>query len=177
VDDLTRLALAAGSGDRVALSTFVRRSQPDVWRLCRHLTDRSSADDVTQQTYERALRALPSFRADASARTWLLAIARHVCADHLRHQGRRRRLAERLSLPTQPDRGATGEADLRDLVGRLAPRRRDAFVLTQWLGLSYAEAAAVCGCPVGTIRSRVARSREELLAAWTGRALPAEEAQ
>ena len=44
----------------------------------------------------------------------------------------------------------------------MEPGRRAAFVLTQMLGCSYAEAAAVCGCPVGTIRSRVARAREDL---------------
>lgn len=54
---------------------------------------------------------------------------------------------------------------LRHLVAELDPDRRDAFVATQVLGLSYAEAAQICDCPVGTIRSRVARAREELLAA------------
>ncbi|MGW5671249.1 sigma factor-like helix-turn-helix DNA-binding protein, partial [Micromonospora sp. NPDC003776] len=62
---------------------------------------------------------------------------------------------------------------LRRLVAALAPERREAFVATQIVGLSYAEAAEVCGCPVGTIRSRVARAREDLIAAWRDGSRPA----
>jgi RNA polymerase sigma-70 factor (ECF subfamily) len=50
----------------------------------------------------------------------------------------------------------------------LEPARHEAFVLTQLIGLSYAEAADVCHCPIGTIRSRVARAREDLIAAFGG---------
>ncbi len=53
---------------------------------------------------------------------------------------------------------------LGDLLDRVPAQRREAFVLTQVVGLSYAEAAEVAGCPVGTVRSRVARAREELIA-------------
>jgi RNA polymerase sigma-70 factor (ECF subfamily) len=53
------------------------------------------------------------------------------------------------------------------LLAGLEPERRAAFVLTQMIGCSYAEAAAICGCPVGTIRSRVARAREDLAAMMT----------
>jgi RNA polymerase sigma-70 factor, ECF subfamily len=63
-------------------------------------------------------------------------------------------------------RGAADEAVLlRAVIAALEPERREAFVLTQLLDLGYAEAAQVCGCPVGTIRSRVARAREDLAAA------------
>jgi len=55
------------------------------------------------------------------------------------------------------------------LLAGLEPERRAAFVLTQMIGCSYAEAAAICGCPVGTIRSRVARAREDLAAMMTDR--------
>jgi RNA polymerase sigma-70 factor (ECF subfamily) len=61
-------------------------------------------------------------------------------------------------------------AAVTDLLGRLAPDRREAFALTQLLGLSYAEAAEVAGCPVGTIRSRVARARADLVEALGGAA-------
>jgi RNA polymerase sigma-70 factor (ECF subfamily) len=167
MDDTTRLARSAATGDRAALSAFVRRTQPEVWRLCAHLADRDEADDLTQETFERALRSLPSFRADSSARTWLLQIARNTCADHLRRRGRRRRLVDRLGRGSGDDGlspARTGEVDLDDSLTRLEPDRRAAFVLTQVLGLSYAAAADVCGCPIGTIRSRVARAREDLVA-------------
>jgi RNA polymerase sigma-70 factor (ECF subfamily) len=58
---------------------------------------------------------------------------------------------------------------VRLLLDGLDPDRREAFVLTQLIGLSYAEAADVCGCPVGTIRSRVARARDDLVSAVDGR--------
>src|SRR5262245_36796418 len=66
MDALTSDALAAARGDRGALERFVRASQADVWRLCAHLGGREVADDLTQETYTRVWKALPSFRGDAS---------------------------------------------------------------------------------------------------------------
>jgi len=155
-------ALAAGRGDPAALERLVRATQADVWRLCAHLGDREAADDLTQETYVRAWKALASFRGDSSARTWLLAIARRTVADHIRANRRRRRVAEVAPIDTaRPDE--TAAVDLSLLIDRLDEDRRIAVYLTQVLGLSYAEAAEVCGCPIGTIRSRVARGRQELL--------------
>jgi RNA polymerase sigma-70 factor (ECF subfamily) len=175
VDDLTRLALAAGAGDRAATAALVRRTQPEVWRLCARLGDHATADDLTQEVYLRALPALARFRGEASARTWLLQIARHVCADHVRRTRRSRALLSRL-IERAEVTGAHPQADcspatvggpafdgLDELIEGLSPERREAFVLTQLLGLSYAEAAQVCEVPVGTIRSRVARARGDLL--------------
>src|ERR1700737_2048555 len=114
VDDLTRLALDARGGDRVALSGFVRRSQAEVWRLCAHLVDRASADDLTQDVYVRALPALARFRGESSARTWLLSIAHRTCTDALRRRSRRRALSGRMSFRpgdlVVPD--PTGELDI-----------------------------------------------------------------
>jgi RNA polymerase sigma-70 factor (ECF subfamily) len=164
VDPLTRLAIAARDGDRAALATFVERSQADVWRFCAHLLGRDHADDATQETFLRAIGALRSFRGDSSVRTWLLCIARRVCADVIRRTVRRRNLFRRVSAQPQERASAPrAEAELDDLLGGLRPDRRQAFVLTQVLGLSYDEAAEVCGCPIGTIRSRVARARAELV--------------
>jgi RNA polymerase sigma-70 factor (ECF subfamily) len=167
VDELTSLARAARRGDRPALARLVRETQADVWRLCAHLVDPGSADDLTQDTYLRAIPALSKFRGDAPVRTWLLSIARRACAAEIGSRAHGRQLAARLAAtprgtlsppPAQP--GAQAEID--ELLAALEPDRRAAFALTQLLGCSYAEAAAVCGCPVGTIRSRVARAREDL---------------
>lgn len=167
VDDLTALALAAAAGDRVAMTAFVRRTQPEVWRVCARLGDRVDADDLTQEVYARALPALARFRADASARTWLLQITRHVCADHVRRSARRRalldRLVQRTSAADAVEAARTGELEIDEAIGALSVDRREAFVLTQVAGLSYAEAAQVCEVPIGTIRSRVARARADLL--------------
>lgn len=167
VDDLTELALAAQGGDRVALERLVRGTQADVWRLCAHLVDRASADDLTQDTYARAIGSLHRFRAEAPVKVWLLSIARRVCADSIRSAVRRRNLFARLPRPAAGDPPSDGHTELDALVAALDPDRRTAFVLTQVLGLSYQEAAEVCGCPVGTIRSRVSRARDDLTAAMT----------
>lgn len=160
LDDVLR---AARSPPRAALAVFVRRTQADVWRLCRRLGDASSVDDLAQDTYARAFAALPRYRGDASARTWLLAIARNTCADAVRRARRDRRRASAAVTPaTRLADGAEIDA-LDRLVADLDPDRRAAFVLTQVVGLSYAEAAAVCDVPVGTIRSRVARARDDLV--------------
>jgi RNA polymerase sigma-70 factor (ECF subfamily) len=165
VDELTRLLVAGRDGDRGALAAAIRLAQPDVWRMATHLVGRDEADDVTQDVFLRAYRSLPGFRAESSGRTWLLAITRCACADTTRSFRRRRRLRER--LVSHHDEGVTatteGAVGLDDLVAALADDRRAAFVLTQMLGCSYAEAAEICATAVGTIRSRVARARADLL--------------
>jgi RNA polymerase sigma-70 factor, ECF subfamily len=166
VDEVTGLALAAAGGDRVALQRAVRATQAQVWRFCAHLADPASADDLTQEVYLRAIKALPRFRGDSSFRTWLLAIARRTVADHIRTQQRRRRSAMGRTPPAARETAPPDDqVILREVVGQLPEDRRTAFVLTQVLGLSYAEAAQVCRCPIGTIRSRVARARADLVAA------------
>lgn len=165
-DEVTAWALAAGAGDRRALDRFITATQHDVRRLVSHLTDPRIADDLTQDVYVRALRALPTFAGRSSARTWLLSIARRTVIDHLRARGARPRIADvDYEAVATRVRGAGFEqvVEIRQLVADLAPERREALLLTQVLGLSYAEAAAACGCPVGTIRSRVARAREDLV--------------
>lgn len=168
-DPLTALALAARAGDADAQAAFVRGTQAEVWRFTAALVDPGAADDLTQETYLRAFKALPGFEGRAMVRTWLLGIARRACADHLRAVVRRRRLDARLAaqawtdVPRQPD--PAHRLGAADLLGRLGAERRTAFVLTQVLGLSYADAAEIEEVPVGTIRSRVARAREELVTA------------
>ena len=89
VDDVTALALAAGQGDRAALSEFIRATQTEVWQFVARLSGSEAADDLTQETYLRVLDALASFRAQSSARTWLLTIARRVVIDRLRYEAAR----------------------------------------------------------------------------------------
>lgn len=166
VDEVTAWALEAAKGDRVALQRLVRATQAEVWRLCAHLGGYRSADDLTQEVYLRAMRSLPRFRGDSSARTWLLTIARRTVVDHIRAQQRRRsHRAGAEAVVAAPD----GHVVLRAVVAHLPEDRKEAFVLTQLLGLSYAETARICGCPIGTVRSRVARARADLVAAISER--------
>jgi RNA polymerase sigma-70 factor (ECF subfamily) len=167
VDAATGALLAARAGDERAAAAFVRATQAEVWRFVAALVGVVHADDVTQDTYLRAFRALPDFAGRSSARTWVLAIARRACADQVRAAVRARRLEAR--VVAEPAAHAEGDhAGLHatsELVAALPAERRVAFVLTQVLGVSYAEVAEVEGVPVGTIRSRVARARADLVAA------------
>ncbi|WP_328474557.1 sigma-70 family RNA polymerase sigma factor [Actinoplanes sp. NBC_00393] len=174
--DLTALAFAAGRGDREAAADLIRATQFEVNRFLRSLASGTDVDDLTQETYLRALGALPSFAGRSSVRTWLFAIARRVAADHVRHLTRRPRLAAVTDWVSSADSADPHshprfeeQHALTDLLAALSDERREAFVATQVLGLSYSEAAEVCDCPVGTIRSRVARAREDLVAALAGR--------
>ncbi|MDW5322312.1 sigma-70 family RNA polymerase sigma factor [Plantactinospora sp. KLBMP9567] len=169
---VTELALAAGRGDREAAAAFVAATQRDVWRFLAHLASPVEADDLTQETYLRALRSLPTFAGRSSAATWLFTIARRVVVDQVRAAAARPRLVAGGDWQKAADTGRAGGAGrfeegvvLRHLLDGLSVERREAFVATQVLGLSYEEAARVCDCPVGTIRSRVARAREDLIAA------------
>ena len=168
VDEATDWALRAKSGDAVASAAFVRATQAEVWRFCASRVDGATADDLTQETYLRAFRALPSFEGRSSVRTWLFGIARRTCADHLRATVRGRALLRR-AAPAAVEEVAdpSGTVGAVELLQRLRPAQREAFVLTQVLGLSYEEAAEAVGVPIGTIRSRVARARMELVAAVT----------
>jgi RNA polymerase sigma-70 factor (ECF subfamily) len=170
--EITNWALAAKAGDRAAAAAFIRATQQTVIRFLAHLADPADVEDLAQETYLRAMRALPRFAARSSARTWLLSIARRVAADHVRTLVRRPRISAGPELEPAAEPAHAGTESqleeavvLRQLLLDLPAERREAFVATQIAGLSYAEAAEVCGCPVGTIRSRVARAREDLVAA------------
>ncbi|APU14663.1 sigma-70 family RNA polymerase sigma factor [Actinoalloteichus fjordicus] len=173
--ETTESALAASAGDRHALERFIRATQHDVWRFTAHLAGTAAADDLTQETYLRVLRSLPDFEGRSSARVWLLSIARRVVVDQFRKAGRRPRQVLGIDLTQLSDdrqlRGRSAPSgfeeavDLDLLLASLAPERREVLVLTQLLGLSYEEAALVCGCAIGTVRSRVARARDELIRA------------
>jgi RNA polymerase sigma-70 factor, ECF subfamily len=166
MDDATQLLLQAGRGDRDALSRFVAATQADVWRYCASMLNRSDAEDATQETFVRAWRSAPQFRGEATARTWVLSIARRVCLQLVGRQvraDRERDSAEEVGRARSIPGGDPSEAIvLSRLIGYLPVDQRAAFVLTQLLGLSYEESAQVIGCPIGTIRSRVARARRDL---------------
>jgi RNA polymerase sigma-70 factor (ECF subfamily) len=168
---ITELALRARSGDGHAATEFIRQTYAQVWRVLVVLSSRGVAEDLTQETFARAIRSLPTFRAESSARAWLLSIARRVAADHLRTAARRPKTDSRSefdeAMVVTPD--SSEMVVLRALVARLEDDRRLAFVLTQMLGLSYTDAAKVCQCPIGTIRSRVARARDDLATALAER--------
>ncbi|WP_433214953.1 sigma-70 family RNA polymerase sigma factor [Microtetraspora malaysiensis] len=173
IDDerLTSLALAARTGTRADVEVFTRAVYQEVWRYLAYLTDPQSAEDLTQETFVRVLKSLPGFAGRAPARTWLLSIARRVVADRFRSAAARPVIADVPDWQAAAERcrshGLPGPDEgiaLAELLAEVQRERRDAFVLTQLVGLPYAEAARLIGCPVGTVRSRVARARSQLIA-------------
>ena len=163
MSDPTQALIAAQDGNPDAFERFVRLTIDDVSPYCRYLGDAGHVDDLVQDTYLRALRSLHTYRADSDARRWLLTIARRACADAIEHHQRSRRT----ELTRRTDHDHTTNVDLELLLDELPDDQRQAFVLTQLLGHRYDEAADICDCPVGTIRSRVARARTHLADAVT----------
>ncbi|MER6418360.1 sigma-70 family RNA polymerase sigma factor [Streptomyces sp. NPDC001137] len=170
-ESITACALAARSGDTDAVEQFVRALQRDVQRYVAHLcADPQAVDDLAQDTFLRALGSLHRFEGRSSARAWLLSIARRAVMDSYRHAAVRPRLSDvadwQLAVELSQPRDLPGFDDgiaLLDLLAALPDERREAFVLTQLVGLPYAEAAEVSDCPIGTVRSRVARARASLM--------------
>ncbi|WP_240649289.1 sigma-70 family RNA polymerase sigma factor [Streptomyces sp. Z26] len=167
----TALALAARGGDPEAVEQFVRMLHRDVLRYVAYLcADPQAADDLAQDTFLRALGSLHRFEGRSSARTWLLSIARRSVVDSFRHAAARPRIADtpdwEFAAEREHSRGTSRFEEgvvLAGLLEALPKERREAFVLTQLVGLPYAEAALVTGCPVGTVRSRVNRARTTLI--------------
>lgn len=159
--DLSQLATEARAGDRVALDSLVRRLQTDVWRFCVHLTHSDEADDLAQESLLRIVSNLHRWER-GPVKSWALGVTRNVCLEHLRKRSRRRTdpTADAGQFEHAPDRH--GLAETAHLLSLLPHDQREAIVLTQILGLSYSEAADIVGCPIGTIRSRVARGRDDL---------------
>jgi RNA polymerase sigma-70 factor, ECF subfamily len=162
VDELTVLLERARRGDDDAFAIVVRTMYPAISRLCRHVAGPSGADDATQETFLAAWRSLPAFRGESSARTWLFVIARRTAVRVAARHRRWSALAD-AAPGTAPFAHPETSLEVDELLRRLPDDRRTALFLTQVVGLSYAEAAQVCDCAVGTIRSRVARARAQLL--------------
>ncbi|MFE2579949.1 sigma-70 family RNA polymerase sigma factor [Streptomyces sp. NPDC059378] len=170
-ESVTAWALAARGGDARAVEQLVRALQRDVLRYVAHLcADPQAVDDLAQDTFLRALGSLHRFEGRSSARSWLLSIARRAVIDSYRYAAARPRLSDIPDWQSAVERaqprdlpGFEEGVGLLELLELLPAERREAFVLTQLLGLPYADAAALSGCPVGTVRSRVARARATLL--------------
>ncbi|MGW0864846.1 sigma-70 family RNA polymerase sigma factor [Streptomyces sp. NPDC002611] len=168
---ITAWALSARSGDPEAVERLVRALNRDVHRYVTTLGgDHQNADDLTQDTFLRALGSLHRFEGRSSARTWLLAIAHRAVIDSIRYNTSRPRLSDTddwqsVAERAQP-RGLPGFDDgiaLLELLDTLPDDRREAFVLTQLVGLPCADAADASDCPIGTVRLRGARARASLI--------------
>lgn len=145
------------------LHTFARS-------LCR---DGVRADDLVQEALARAFNNIERFKPGTNLKAWLFTIVRN---EHYSQLRRRKFEAQGMDTDLLPEPSVgpdhDGKLELRDLnraLASLSPGQRNALILVSVSGFSYEEAAAICGCAVGTIKSRVARSRETLLELLEGR--------
>ena len=148
---------------------LVKRDDVSHRRLAfRLLGDGDRMDDVLQEAYVRAFRALPRFRGDSSLETWLYRIVYNACVDDLRRHREHETLEEwderLVAAPTEPEE----RLDLAAALASLPPELRAVVLLVDAEGLSYAEAADVLGAPAGTIASRLNRARSHLQALLKG---------
>lgn len=124
------------------------------------------ADDLVQDAFLRAWAARESFRPGTSLRAWTFTILRNHYLNSLRRSARESELddatAERLLVDRPRQEDSLHVDDLQRALDRLSDERREALLLVGASGFSYEEAAQVCGVPVGTMKSRVARGRAQL---------------
>lgn len=172
--DEAALVARLRAGDARAFETLVITYQHRVFGVAlRMLGSRAEAEDVAQETFLRAYRALGEFRGEARLGTWLYAIASRLCLTRLASGVRRHERSDEatlLRLPTPaPDATAALERNelegaLRDAIAALPEERRIVVVLRDLEGLAYEEIAEALGLELGTVRSRLHRARLDLKA-------------
>lgn len=167
------------NGDKKAFDILVRRYQHKIVPLItRYLKDPSEAQDVAQESFVKAYRALPNFRGDSAFYTWLYRIAINTAKNHLVSRARRSSdydidvetaeqygISERLMDHSTPEHLLLSDeiADtVRQVIEGLPDELRTAITLREFDGMSYEDIAQTMSCPVGTVRSRIFRAREAI---------------
>ncbi len=171
------LVLRVQAGDKKAFDLLVLKYQLRLSKLVsRFLRNQSDVPDVVQEAFIKAYRALPNFRGESAFYTWLYRIAINTAKNHLVAQSRKSPAnsidvqdaedygaSEWLKEFASPEREALAaelEATIHQAMGDLPSDLREAITLREIEGLSYEDIAAVMGCPIGTVRSRIFRARE-----------------
>ena len=129
---------------------------------CLYLRDMALAEDAAQETFIKAWRKLPSFRGEASERTWLMHIAVNTCRDHLRSAWFRR--VDRRVTPEELPLSAPApeEPALAQAIAGLPLRERETLLLHCYQQMSAEDISRVLNCPINTVRSRLARAKKKL---------------
>lgn len=167
-------------GDKAAFDLLVRKYQHKIAKLVsRYVRDRAEVEDVTQEAFIKAYRALRGFRGESAFYTWLYRIAINTAKNYLVAQGRRP-----LSVDVEPEEAEAMASEHGNVSDLLTPERsmltdeiartveraiaalpedlRTAITLREIEGLSYDDIAVAMDCPIGTVRSRIFRAREAI---------------
>jgi RNA polymerase sigma-70 factor (ECF subfamily) len=167
------------AGDKRAFDLLVLKYQSRILALVsRYVKDSHEVQDVTQEAFIKAYRALPRFRGDSAFYTWLYRIATNTAKNHLVSRGRRPPGSD---VEIEDAEHFESGGDLRDLenpenqlfgeelkavvsaaITELPDDLRTAVTLREFDGLSYEDIADIMDCPVGTVRSRIFRARESI---------------
>ncbi len=170
----------AQRGDKQAFDLLVSKYQRKLARLLsRFIRDPAEIEDVTQEAFIKAYRALPSFRGDSAFYTWLYRIGINTAKNYLVSLGRRAPTttefnseeaetfedAEHLRDVNTPENELMSRQiaeTVNDTLGALPEELRSAITLREIEGLSYEDIASIMNCPIGTVRSRIFRAREAI---------------
>ncbi|MGC4027624.1 MAG: RNA polymerase sigma factor RpoE [Steroidobacteraceae bacterium] len=174
------LVQRAQRGEKAAFDLLVRKYQHKVVKLVlRYLRDPADAEDVAQEAFIKAYRALPQFRGDSAFYTWLYRIAINTAKNAIVSRDRSpvefdldlqaveesQMMQNRLADSATPERLLLTEeirATVNQAIDALPEDLRTAIVLRELEGLSYEDIAQAMDCPVGTVRSRIFRAREAI---------------
>ena len=161
-DDDRALIEACQRGDREAFGQLVERYQRDVYRLCfRYVNDHHDANDMAQEVFLKAFKAIGRFRGESSFSTWLYRIAVNTCLNFRSSPARRpsAELDENLQ-DHAPRADARMEGDersrqVREAVRRLPQKQRATLILKVYHDLTHEEVAAILGSSVGTVKANL----------------------
>jgi len=174
------LVLRAQRGDKRAFGLLVDKYQRKLGRLLsRMIRDQSEIEDVVQESFIKAYRALPNFRGDSAFYTWLYRIGINTAKNYLVSMGRRPTVSTDIEIEDAENfedgdelrTTETPESTLmtrqiaqtvNDTIESLPEELRTAITLREIEGLSYEEIAIIMNCPIGTVRSRIFRARETI---------------
>jgi RNA polymerase sigma-70 factor, ECF subfamily len=152
------------AGEEAAFERLVERYYRRIDRLAQQVVRHPmAAEDIAQECFLRAYRALPRFRGEASLYSWLYRITINLCLNYLRHQEKHvftPQDSDAPALPTAADPALVLEAQererlIRSAIDTLPPHYRVAIILRDLEGLSYQEIAAILSIPLGTVKSRI----------------------
>ncbi|PWF24169.1 RNA polymerase sigma factor RpoE [Corticimicrobacter populi] len=176
------LVVRVQRGDKAAFDLLVLKYQRKIMRLVsRMVRDQAEVEDVVQEAFIKAYRALPQFRGDSAFYTWLYRIAINTARNWLSSAGRRPSAPSAIetedgetfdetdnltdiSTPESVLASRQVAAAVNDAIETLPDELRTAIVLREIEGMSYEDIAQSMGCPIGTVRSRIFRAREAISA-------------